>query len=205
MSASDFERNWRRQQELKGRPLADAIYRDVLGHGTDIDISRADHEEAVALDIHFAIDVTIRLSSGMILNGQEKFLSWGYAKFRTVTVEYQQDPKSGEPGDWFRLGANVYFVGYLNEECTAFEPWVLLDWVRVVVETQAGHIKWDTNGNKDGRARASFRYCRMDMLPRVCVIAASSSVMGAIRERTKQQGQAATLARATTSVAECNR
>jgi hypothetical protein len=157
------------------RPVADQVYRRVFGQ--HIEIQRFDREDGAPhiLDQAFAIDVQLTLpASGMAILGQEKFLRAQYASFRTVTVEYWQDPATHEPGDWFRLACQFYFVGYGDGD--AMEPWVLLDWPRVVLATEEGRLCWRNNVNQNGRARASFRYIPMDELPRECCLATCDSV-----------------------------
>lgn len=160
-----FERDPRRQQELRLRPCADQIYREVFG--SDIEIQRFDRE--VILDRKFAIDVQLRLTSGMILLGQEKFLSAAYAKYNSLTVEYMQN--SLKQGDWFKLASQFYFTGY--EAVSGFNPWIIANWPALVLATHNGVVNWQDNANKDGRAQASFRYIDIDSLPPHCVIARS--------------------------------
>ena len=162
-----FENDPRRKQELAGRHLADSIYSAVFGN---VEVKRFDGN---VLDKTFAIDTSIRISTGMMLTVQEKFLSNRYASFRSVTVEFLQNQHTGERGDWFRLSPMVYMVGYFTKDESTFDPWVLLDWPRVVIETHSNNIKWRDNKNKNGKARASFKYTIMDELPRSCVIASS--------------------------------
>ena len=164
---SRFENNPRRKQEMRGRPIADAIYRSVLGD--DINITR--FENNYILDKEFAIDVQVSLPSGLILLGQEKFLSFERSGFRSVTVEYMQNPVTGEKGDWFKLGVQFYFVGYFTASGNDFYPWIMLHWPAVVLMTHSGSIKWIDQVNKDGKAKASLRYAFMDGLPKICVIA----------------------------------
>ncbi len=163
---SDFEQDARRQQEIRLRPYADEIYRIVFG--ADIDISRFDNN--AILDREFAIDVQLRLRTGHILLGQEKFLSTIYKKFNSLTVEYMQN--ESEQGDWFKLAPQIYFTGY---ECDrGFSPWVLVAWASLVVSTLQGKVQWSDNKNKDGHARASFRYINIDDIPTESIIAMSS-------------------------------
>lgn len=168
-----FEQNWRRKQELIGRPAADQIYRGIFGDG--ITITRMEREDQVVLDIKFAIDAKLTLLTGQILLGQEKFLSPKYASFQSVTVEYFQNPSIQEPGDWFRLAVQFYFVGYLTPDSLTFNPWILLNWPNVVIATDNGAIHWNDNRNKDGRARASFKWCKMRDFSPECIIACSQS------------------------------
>ena len=165
---TSFENNSRRKQELAMRPAADTLYRGVFGG--QVEIERFEATQNFVLDREHAIDVRLRVPSGLILLGQEKFLSHVYAKFASVTVEYLQNSATGEHGDWFKLAPQFYFVGYMTEDAGAFKPWILLDWSRVVLATHEGRVKWIDNKNKDGHARASFRYCAMRSFPKECVI-----------------------------------
>lgn len=171
VSNDRFERDPRRKQELRMRGIADRIYRQVFGD--DIQIKRTEKNEDATLDREFAIDITLILPTGQILLGQEKFLSHQYANFRSLTVEYYQNPITKEPGDWFKLAPQFYFTGYCNQNDTGFEPWVIADWARIVLLTHGNRINWRDNKNKDGSARASFRYTIMDKLPSECIIASS--------------------------------
>lgn len=169
---SDFDRNPRRQQELRGRPIADAIYKQVFGD--PLQITRAERADAAILDIHFAMDVTLRLPSGLILIGQEKFLSYSCARFATLTVEYYQVPWTREEGDWFRLGVQFYFCGYFTVDGKGFDPWVMVNWPSMIVETHKQNITWwqPTDNQRDG-ARASFVAIPIKSIPERCILAQS--------------------------------
>lgn len=174
---SSFENDPRRQQELLGRPLADALYKRILGE--EIAIVRYDKGDDLILDRKFAIDVTIRLdlpgtAAGMILTGQEKFLSPQYAGFGSLTIEYMQNWRTGERGDWFNLASQFYFCGYLTKDGSGFEPWIMVNWASMVKQTIAGNIEWKRQRNKDGRARADFKWCLMHEIPPDCIIAYSA-------------------------------
>ena len=166
-----FDTTPRKKQELLGRPIADNLYRNIFGNC--INILRFDKTDNAILDKHFAIDVQIVLQSGLILTGQEKFLSHRYASFKSITVEYEQNQYNHNHGDWFRLASQFYLVGYFTKDNLQFNPWVLLDWMQVVIATNKNLIQWMRGVNKDGHATASFTYCSMDDLPKDCIIAAS--------------------------------
>jgi len=165
---SDFNNTPRRLQELRGRPIADVIYRDMFGQTTEI--IRAESKDELILDKEFAIDVKLILPSKQILLGQEKFLSHQYAKFASITVEHMQNPLTQEQGDWFKLASQLYFVGYFTEDGTNFSPWIMLDWAQVVIATMRGQIAWHDQGNTRSYARASFKWTRMNDIPDDCVI-----------------------------------
>ena len=167
----DFNKDWRRKQEIKMRPIADAIYKNVFGN--DVIVERYEQPDNKVLDIVFAIDVKLTFVNGQILTGQEKFLSHNYAKFRSITVEHYQNPLVEELGDWFKLASQIYFVGYCDATMGGFEPWVIADWTKVVTNTNDGNITWSNNTNSKDGARASFVYTKMDDLPNDCIIASS--------------------------------
>lgn len=161
--SKDFNSDPRRQQELRCRPAADIIYRQAFGQ--NISILR---DGDIVLDRDFAIDVRIKLGNGMVLLGQEKFLSAKYASFGTVTVEYYQNQFTKEPGDWFKIGVQIYLVGY--EHTVGFSPFVLMDWTKITIYSDQKKIKWTHNANKDGKAKASFAYTKISDLPLSCII-----------------------------------
>lgn len=169
---NNFDKDPRRQQELAMRPHADTIYAKVFGITTG-NIHRHDSpdDERHLLDRLHAIDVTVTLPSGMVINGQEKFLSHEYLKYKSLTVEYYQNPKTKERGDWFNLAAQFYMVGYANADGTGFATWSIINWPSLVMATHNGAVVWQDNDNKNGKARASFRYISFDKIPQACVIA----------------------------------
>src|SRR5574341_215573 len=162
-----FNLDPRRQQELRLRPYADEIYRRVFDAQA---IERFDKPDNSVLDMHFAIDFKITMPNGLILNGQEKFLSAEYASYNSVTVEYEQDQSTGEQGDWFKIACQLYFTGYERQDGLGFGSWTILNWANVVMATNAGLINWRNNKNKNGRAKASFVWCPVDEFPESCVV-----------------------------------
>jgi hypothetical protein len=170
----NFENNWRRKQEIRGRGIADRIYRDVFG--SDLEINRFEDEDNYELDKTFAIDVHVVNNNGLILTGQEKFLSNKYAKFQSITVEYMQNPLIQEKGDWFKMAVQFYFTGYFNKTNDDFELWIIADWTQIVLNTINDNITWMKNHNTKDGARANFVYCNMTQLPEDCIIASSWTI-----------------------------
>ena len=155
---NSFDNDPRRKQEIYGRSIADVIYRNIWG---DIDISRNDDAHKAVLDREFAIDVTIKMPNGMVLNGQEKFLSHKYLSYLSLTVEYMQNASTEEQGDWFKLAPQFYTCAYFNETGSDFDKYVIVDWAQMVLGSNTGLINWRYNKNKDGHARASFKYVQL--------------------------------------------
>jgi hypothetical protein len=146
------------------RPVADALYQKLIPGLSDIERFKKGTERHL-LDTEFAIDVKLALDNGMVMTMQEKFREWseyserqGRPQFRDVTVEYYNDPIIQSPGDWFNLSAQLYFEGYASKDESCFTSYILLDWLRVVIETVKGNVKWGRQRNTNGRAKADFRY-----------------------------------------------
>lgn len=175
----DFDRNWRRAFEKRMRPVADRLYwRIIPGLQTinrcyRVRLPLPLHVELGVLDRELGIDVIFTLSTGMRLTCQEKFGSPEFAYLRDVTVEYYNEPLKGVPGDWFHLISQLYFFGFATKDEKAFDPWVLLDWPQVVLETQTGTISWERMVNTKDGAKADFMRCWMDEIPEGCILAAS--------------------------------
>jgi hypothetical protein len=153
----DFESNERRKAELAARPYIDAIYRAVYPVKS---ITRADaqsDERLRYMDKYLHIDTIIELADGEHINLQEKSLGYDKNEFNTVTLEYYNDPKTGEPGDYFLCEAQAYFCGYLNAGGRGFCKWWIIDMIKLrELILNKGGIRWAErfmNKNKvSGRA-----------------------------------------------------
>ena len=163
----DFGEDSRRQQELRGRPFADAVYREQFALAS---IKRFDGEDPdnVLMERVFAIDAELTLATGQVLSVQEKFLSNEFSRYNTVTVEHWQDPATGELGDWYKLRADLYLIAYFNPAGTDFEKWAILDVPVLKILTATGSIRWAEKSNANGRARATFRCVDVAKLPARC-------------------------------------
>jgi len=170
MGDSNFEQNWRRQQELRMRPIADNIYRSCWGD--NIKIERIERLADFVLDKFFGIDVLVTFPTGMIITGQEKFLSPKYATYKSLTVEHMNDPS--HKGDWFNLASQFYFCGYASKAWDSFQLWVIVNWLELALATLQKNIKWFSNNNQHDNARATFRYCRISEIPKECLIKRSN-------------------------------
>jgi len=159
----------------KRQPEANRVYREIfrsigspLLPGTKEILCTKDEFEA-GYDHALGIDVLLRFEGGFTATMQEKFLS--FDKATTITVEYMQNPLTGEQGDWFNLKCQYYFVGYDTDESLTFNDWILVDWPVLMRSTQQGLVRWYGNHNKRDGARASFKYAYFDAIPSSCVVA----------------------------------
>ena len=149
------------------------VYRNIypLSIGCDY-IQCSANEKLARYDIDFGVDVLLNLVNGQTITIQEKVLGTTYS---TVTVEYYQNPQTGEEGDWFKLKCDLYFVGY-GTTPPRLDRWILLDWNRV--KLYHNQIPWWCNSNKKDGARANFLAANFWQIPDVCIIAAEYDYKG---------------------------
>lgn len=176
-----FERNWRRILEKEMRPVAEKLYWQIIPGLKDIDRSYRMrfplplHVELGSLDKELGIDVFFIFNNGMRLTCQEKFNSNTFCYKKNATVEYENDPIQGIPGDWFTMIAQLYFFGFASKDKKSFDLWVLLDWPMAVLETIRGNILWEIKPQPEYRAAdgamANFARTHIPLLPETCIVA----------------------------------
>ena len=168
---------WRFLKAKKRWPAANRLYRKIFdtlnmplspGEG---EIRCTPEEFEAGYDKDLGVDVIFRFKSGMEATLQEKFL---FTRFKTVTVEYMQNWRIEEPGDWFHMKAQYYFVGYDRTEAYTFQDWILLDWAAVQRATNTGTLRWEERRNRKDGAQASFKFAQFDAFPRTCIVANST-------------------------------
>lgn len=163
------------EQESVMRPYATALYREVFAGVSDIVRKPGSQQDKAGVDAILKIgDLPDNLCDQHCgeYSLQEKFLSYEYAKFATVTIEYEQNQYTHEKGDWFTMNVDYYFVGYINEQSNGFIRYIFLDWKEVRRLTEEWKIAWQFNKNKNGKARASFMYAHFRDFPPSCVLKA---------------------------------
>lgn len=97
----------RKLQDIIAQPIWEAKIKVAFPSVQEINFDIVE-----ALDRERAIDVECRFDNGMLLYGQIKTLSYAYSKYKSVTVEYMNNPSQKEEGDWFHLGSHFYGCGY---------------------------------------------------------------------------------------------
>lgn len=165
--------NWRFIEAKKRHAVAAHLYQRIfegfiLPGYREIKVSL--DEFKAGYDKFLGIDVFLNFQNGMSLTLQEKFL---FTRFKTVTVEYYNDPRKKEKGDWFEMRAQLYFVGYDRIKAYSFQDWILLNWPAVVMETQKRKIAWQILGNKRDSAKANFKYTKFSGFTDLCIVAQS--------------------------------
>lgn len=130
-------------------------------------------------DMALGVDVVLRSATYGKFTMQEKFL---FTNYNTLTIEHCQDWMNLEPGDWYNLEVQYYFVGYARPGVLMFDRWVLVDWGALHRAT----IDWRLRCNIRSKvgARASLMYVDFDDLPPSVVVARSGAKVGQLLEVT---------------------
>jgi len=135
MDSTSGRGGWRFRDSRKLWPAANILYRHLfesvgmpLASGYEVLRCTKDEFEA-GYDYALGIDVLLTFENECTATLQEKFL---FTKYNTITVEYYQDPRTGDKGDWFNMKCQYYFVGYdFPKTGERFTTWAMLDWSRV--------------------------------------------------------------------------
>lgn len=109
-----------------------------------------------ALDKDRGIDVKLTLKSGLTLDIQEKFRRAEYRDFWQFTIEYKNNPRTDEPGEFFKLAANYYFYSYVSQDESEFTDWWIVDLNRFKQAFTTGEIVPDEIVPNKERSNASF-------------------------------------------------
>jgi len=114
------------QQKLK--PAALRIYQQIFP-GCRLEDLREQGVKVHVLDKEFAIDALIHCVSGQWISIQEKYRKNNALKYQDFTQEFMNacGTEYEAPGEWFKLGAQLYFYGWANVSETDFEKWALID------------------------------------------------------------------------------
>lgn len=127
----------------KMKPAALKIYQKIFP-GCEVQDLRKDGVNVHVLDKEFGIDALLKMHSGQWISIQEKYRRNRYLKYCDFTQEFMNAVGTAyeSPGEWFKLGSQLYFYGWANVDETDFEKWCILDVpkYKVIVE-QAGGIK----------------------------------------------------------------
>jgi hypothetical protein len=151
----------------RSRHIQDRVYQELW---QPTKITRFDKPDNMILDRLFHIDVAIRLGNGQVILGQEKALRYKFSHFNTFTIEHHQNRHTGEGGEFFNLGAQFYFHGYLNEAEDALCKWVVIkvfDFVDFIQTCDSSLYQIKPTGT----SQADFMSINYDDIPESCIYA----------------------------------
>lgn len=165
------------KQSLKMRPACDRVLCSCFGVSPD-DIERFPHgTELFILDQEFAIDMRVRLNNGTVLTGQEKALSYQFYKYRTFTIEFYQNRKTKEKGEFFKIASQFYLHGYADATGIEFIEWKIIDVLKLIHWLrQSGESLLAKRIRPAGGSRAAFLPIPYDKIPRDFILYDSVNV-----------------------------
>ena len=146
---------------MKMKPAALKIYSKIFP-GCELKDLREQGVKIHILDKEFGIDSLINLKSGQWITIQEKYRRYKfYEKFGAdFTQEYFNavGTKYENPGEWFSLGAQIYFYGWANPEEIDFFKWALINIAKykLIVEKVGGLEKFGILKKNWKHGSASF-------------------------------------------------
>ena len=155
------------------RPAALKIYSKVFP-GCRVEDLRAEGGKVHILDKEFGIDSLIHLPNRQWITLQEKYRRHVALKWLDFTQEYKfiQEYKNAvgtkyeSDGEWFKLGAQLYFYGWANQTETDFKKWFLMDITKykILVEEAGGLDKIGLLQQNIKHGCASFYGINIDKL-----------------------------------------
>lgn len=150
------------------RPHAVAIYQRLFPDCQVQDL-REEGVKVHVLDKEFGIDTLATFSSGQWISIQEKYRSHKFLVEPRLQVQapipdFTQEFKNGHgtehesPGEWFHLGAQLYFYGWADADNSRFEKWALIDIAKykLIVERRGGIKSMGQMKHNRQHGRASF-------------------------------------------------
>lgn len=182
MASDSFSQLHTEQFRIKMRPHAIQIYCSIFP-GSTIEDLREKGVKVHVLDKEFGIDALWHVPSGQWISIQEKyrknqFLTSLHLRVNRACPDFTQEYKNaaGTPletdGEWFKLGAQLYFYGWANAAETDFERWVILDVSRykMTVERQGGLGAVGVLKRNDRHGKASFYAIPLERLHKAILL-----------------------------------
>ena len=180
--ASDFASLTTERFRIKMRPAALAIYQQVFP-GCEIQDLREQGVNVHVLDKEFGVDTLATMPSGQWLSIQEKYRRHACLvnpryQVRPPIPDFTQEFKNAcgtayeSNGEWFKLGAQLYFYGWANTSETDFERWVLIDIAKykLLVESAGGLDRLGRMQRNERHGRASFYAIPVNLLASAFII-----------------------------------
>ena len=155
-----FEEDWALAQ--RAIPYQDNIYRDVFPVAN---IVRYNRDDEIILDIKYHIEVEIELRNGIKLLGQEKALRACFAKYNTFTIEFYQNRRIKEPGEFFNIGAQFYLHGYWNDKGDGFCKWYMVKLFDFLAHLKKIDITELEARTRPSTSNANFFYINYNDIP----------------------------------------
>lgn len=117
------------------------------------------------LDKHFGIDCVIKLPNGMPVTTQEKTRqAYSLRRYDEYTLEYHNDPRTKEEGEWFHLVPDIYFYGFANEQFNGWLKWYILNVTSFKLAVFSGRVQM-RGPVQNTKSRANFMWTKWADIP----------------------------------------
>lgn len=109
-------------------PFVEPIYRQIIP-GCKRQSIRGTNLFGGCLDVDFGIDAFIYLPDRSFITVQEKLRKFREPQYRDFTQERKNAARTiyENDGEWFKLGAQLYFYAWGRNDLSGFVDWKLLD------------------------------------------------------------------------------
>jgi len=172
----DFYHDRRTALGEAGRPLADAIYFDLMERmgaplKPSVETVRCTKQQAIARYDHTeGIDVILTSQGGSRFTVQEKCLDPAPHWRPTLTIEEYK--ASGKPGAWFYCTAQWYFGAvFVHNSLTRFEDWMIVDLPGLRVAHETGRARGHRQKPRAPRRGGPFFYWYYREIPEDVIVA----------------------------------
>ena len=153
------------------RPACDRVLCEVFNVQPDQIKRFKKGEHDFILDTEFHIDLKITLKNNSQVTGQEKALSHEFYKFRTFTMEFYQNWRTKEPGEFFKIASQFYLHGYSDKTGFEFAEWKIIDLFRLIYWLRETPIeRLEAKTRRASGSRASFLWMDYDKIPQAFIV-----------------------------------
>jgi len=137
------------------KPAAAKIYQSIFPE-CRVENLREQGFKVHVLDKEFGIDTLLHTKSNQWFSIQEKYRSYNALTHHDFTQEVENGDKS--LGEWFKLGAQLYFYGWGNPTNTKFLEWFILDIVmyKKIIEQKGGIYQVGKLQHNEKHGKAKF-------------------------------------------------
>jgi hypothetical protein len=163
--------------EEKMHPCIDEIYRGLFSKLDRIDRSNREtttDSKVLFMDKELSIDTFLYFKDGTMLTLQEKSRKHDYLKYADFTFEYYNDPRTKDEGEWFKLAAQLYFYGFVNESETGYVKYYLMNVpkLRIFLKNNIGIKTLEEKYLHPNRppAKANFFAIPFSIIPDYCIM-----------------------------------
>jgi len=136
-------------------PIADKIYKKWFCGCKSIKRFDNKKDKRHILDRNFHIDTVLTLKNDMIVTLQEKFRENEWYKKYQYTLEYYNNPRTKEEGEYFKLCTDFYVYGWATIDKKDFEELILFKTLDMKLLYLNGKLKVYLQDNKKW-SKASF-------------------------------------------------